>query len=244
VKLTTLGAAGLLLLAAVSIAAPADAAPRTCAGKRVTIVGTPGDDHINGTRHADVIDGLGGSDVINGLQGNDTICGNYGADDLRGNAGNDRLYGGKDAYTFNGAEDWIRYGDTLRGGSGDDVIVPGLDPRDGWIVPGDNADVDDLVTYDTAPRAVHANLETQVVTGDGTDRVVDNGRLRFFGTPWADVVVGSQHGDEIWLFGGNDKVSDGAGNDLLVGGDGTDDNVHSDGGSDRCASIELHPENC
>jgi len=131
VRLTTLVAAvsGALVLAAASFPAPADAAPRMCAGKRVTIVGTPGDDVIRGKARADVIDGLAGSDVITGLGGNDTICGGYGADDLRGNTGNDRLYGGLDARKDSGAGFTSLIGDTLRGGPGDDTLVPGIDAR-------------------------------------------------------------------------------------------------------------------
>ena len=240
-----LTAAVVLLVAAASPVPGAGAATRTCAGKRVTIVGTSGDDHIDGTRHADVIDGLAGSDVINGLQGDDTICGNYGADDLRGNAGNDRLYGGLDALTFDGAESTARIGDTLRGGSGNDVIVPGYDSRDGFVPPeGPVGDVDDLIAYDTAPGPVRVNLQTQVATGDGTDRVVVNGRIRLWTTQWADTVVGSNYGDEISLFAGNDKVSDGTGDDHLFGYGGTDDNVASAGGTDGCISIELHQANC
>ena len=236
--------ASVLLVAAASPVPGAGAAPRTCAGKQVTIVGTGGNDHIDGTRHADVIDGLGGSDVINGMRGDDTICGNYGADDLRGNAGNDRVYGGLDAVTFDGAQSTVRTGDTLRGGSGNDVIVPGFDSRDGWIPPGDNVDVDDLVTYDTAPGPVRVNLDTQVATGDGTDRVVVNGRVRLYTTMWADTVVGSAHGDEIQLFAGADRVSDGAGDDTLLGGPGTDTSVASAGGTDTCFSIEVNVDNC
>jgi Ca2+-binding RTX toxin-like protein len=233
-----------MLLAVVAFPAPADAAPRMCGDKRVTIVGTAGNDHINGTRRADVIDGLAGSDVINGLQGNDTICGNYGADDLRGNAGNDRLYGGLDAVTFTEPESTLRRGDTLRGGSGNDVMVPGLDLRNGSGPPTGPVDIDDLVAYDTAPGAVIVNLVTQVVTGDGTDRVVDNGRLRLFTTRWADRVFGSSHGDDIEMFAGDDQVSDGAGDDFLAGGPGNDNNVASAGGSDTCISIEVNDQNC
>jgi Ca2+-binding RTX toxin-like protein len=238
-------AAATLLLLAASPVPVAEAAPRTCAGKQVTIVGTSGDDNLRGTRGNDVIDGLGGSDVINGLQGRDTICGNYGADDLRGNAGNDRLYGGKDALTFDGAQSTARIGDTLNGGSGDDVIVPGFDPRDGFVPPeGPIDDVDDLITYYTAPDGVRVNLATGVATGHGTDRLVVNGRIRLFTTTRSDVVVGSPYDDEISLFAGNDRVSDGAGDDLMFGYGGTDTRVVEGGGADGCISIEVNADNC
>ena len=50
--------AAMPLVAAASPVPGADAATRTCGGKRVTIVGTSDNDHITGTRRADVIDGL------------------------------------------------------------------------------------------------------------------------------------------------------------------------------------------
>src|SRR4051794_1880657 len=47
-----------------------------CDGKKVTIMGTPGPDHIVGKRASDVIYGGGGDDVITGgPHGKDTICG-------------------------------------------------------------------------------------------------------------------------------------------------------------------------
>lgn len=75
-------------------AAPAAPAPM-CGGQEATIVGTGGEDDINGTNRRDVIVGLGGEDDIDGRGGNDIICGNAGGDDLEGDAGNDRLIGGQ-----------------------------------------------------------------------------------------------------------------------------------------------------
>jgi hypothetical protein len=242
-SLLGLAASGALILATVALPAPADAATRTCAGRKVTIVGTPGNDHINGTRKADVIDGLAGSDVINGLQGNDTICGNYGADDLRGNGGNDRLYGGKDAYNVLAPDSTVRHGDTLRGGAGDDVLVPGFDYRTGTTPEGD-ADVDDLIDFESAPGPVTLSLVTQRATGDGRDRVVVNGSVRLFLTRWDDSVASSDYNTEFRLFGGDDTVSDGYGSDILDGGPGTDDNLASTGGDDQCISIEVGQQNC
>jgi len=234
----------VLLTATVLTSSPADAATRICAGKKVTIVGTSGNDVIRGTRGHDVIDGLGGSDVINGLRGNDTICGNYGADDLRGNAGRDRLYGGMDALA--GDVEQVRTGDTLRGGPGDDVLVPGYDQRQGFGLPigvGAFADVDDVITYDTAPRGVNVNLSTQVAVGDGRDRVVVNlaadphdfapgtpnwrASVHLVGTRFADRLVGSVHNDEIDGRGGADRIWGAAGNDWIFA-EGTRDGAAGD----------------
>ena len=119
-----------------------------CAGKAVTIVGTPGPDVLWGTAGPDVISGLGGDDTIIGLSGNDRICGGTGNDTLidfdgndglLGDAGNDYLYGGNgnDILYGGGGNDTLDgvdgndklYGqtgnDTLMGGTGDDNLDGG-----------------------------------------------------------------------------------------------------------------------
>lgn len=81
-----------------------------------TIVGTPLDDFIKGTRGIDIIDGLAGNDRIRGKKGNDIICGGEGNDKIRGGRGSDLLFGeGTD--------------DKLRGGRGSEVLDggPGTD---------------------------------------------------------------------------------------------------------------------
>ena len=121
-----------------------------------TIVGTDGDDVLQGTHLDDVIVGLGGNDVINGASGADTICGGDGddvidgqsqADVIFGDAGNDTIYGrdgadqicggdGDDIIEGHSQNDLIDGGsgdDTINGGSGDDVIDggSGVDDIDG-----------------------------------------------------------------------------------------------------------------
>lgn len=76
-----------------------------------TIIGTKGNDIINGTAFDDVIYGGGGRDVIHGGDGNDEIWGGPGGKDwLYGDAGNDVLKGG-------GGQD------SLYGGTGADQFV-------------------------------------------------------------------------------------------------------------------------
>jgi len=83
-----------------------------CRNRPATIVGTNGDDTLNGTAEADVIAGLGGIDTINGLRGRDVLCGGPGSDVLSGGTGNDRLIGNQGD-------------DTLLGGPGKDRIWGG-----------------------------------------------------------------------------------------------------------------------
>jgi uncharacterized delta-60 repeat protein len=75
------------------VATPSDRAPR-CAGRRATLVGTPGRDRLRGTRRADVIVARGGPDRVLALAGNDVVCGGAGRDRLFGGAGRDLLIGG------------------------------------------------------------------------------------------------------------------------------------------------------
>jgi hypothetical protein len=125
-KFTSIVAGVLALLPAAAIAGTVDhsadggqrtsAQPLTCQGKRVTIRGTAGPDHVAGTTGPDVIAGLGGNDLIRGLGGNDVICGGPGNDRIFGGAGDDRLAGGKG-------------NDRIWGGPGRDLLSggPGAD---------------------------------------------------------------------------------------------------------------------
>jgi uncharacterized delta-60 repeat protein len=88
--------------------------PSTCHGKVATILGTPGQDRIRGTKKADVIVALGGNDKVKALGGNDLVCAGDGADQVVGGGGKDRLYG-------------ERGKDRLIGGTGRDRLVGGPD---------------------------------------------------------------------------------------------------------------------
>src|SRR5581483_4508784 len=81
---------------------PKPTANARCAGKPVTIIGTPGSDNLVGSPGADVIAGLGGNDTINGGAGNDKLAGEAGNDTLTGGPGNDSLVGGPGVDRLNG----------------------------------------------------------------------------------------------------------------------------------------------
>ena len=104
--------------------------PEPCGGKLPTIVGTTGNDTLNGTELPDVISPLGGADVINGLGGDDVVCGSDGNDRLMGGAGRDSLFGakGKDRLNGGAGKDRLVGGkgkDRLNGGKGKDVCKGG-----------------------------------------------------------------------------------------------------------------------
>ena len=92
-----------------------------------TIVGTIGDDTLEGTESRDVIDGLRGQDTINANGGDDLAFGKDGDDTINGGIGNDDLVGGLGNDTLNGNENDDRLfgeddNDILNGGAGSDQL--------------------------------------------------------------------------------------------------------------------------
>ena len=101
-----------------------------CNGHVATIVGTPGDDVLVGTKDRDVIVSLGGDDHIRGLGGDDLICAGHGDDFVRGGWGNDTVFGGTGADRIQGNQgsDWVDGGfgrDRIAGGPGADTLIGG-----------------------------------------------------------------------------------------------------------------------
>lgn len=108
---------------------------RFCFGRKVTMIGTPGNDTLTGTPGIDVIEGLNGKDVIRGLGGNDRLCGGPGPDVIRGGPGADSAFGaaGKDRLFGQGGNDLLKGGggsDTLRGELGRDRLSGGAGKAD------------------------------------------------------------------------------------------------------------------
>ena len=64
---------------------------RSCLGRPATLIGTPGDDRLEGGPGADVLRGRGGSDRIIGAGGNDRLCGGPGDDRISPGPGRDRV---------------------------------------------------------------------------------------------------------------------------------------------------------
>ena len=72
-RFTSYVAAGLLVVCGAAAAPVAGAAGKTCGGRVVTILGTPGDDVLTGTTDDDVIAALQGDDRVEALAG-ETSC--------------------------------------------------------------------------------------------------------------------------------------------------------------------------
>ncbi|MEG4573861.1 Calx-beta domain-containing protein, partial [Microcoleus sp. N3A4] len=87
-------------------------------GPQAAIVGTAGNDTLNGEELGDTISGLAGNDLLQGGNGNDSLDGGDGNDDLFGQVGNDTLLGSAGNDTLQGQEG----NDSLNGGDGNDNL--------------------------------------------------------------------------------------------------------------------------
>jgi Ca2+-binding RTX toxin-like protein len=202
----------ILFVAAAALPAPAAAAVPRCFGERATIVGTPGDDVLRGTRQADVIVGRAGDDTIRGKGRGDLICGGGGNDSVFGGGGSDM--------TLGGAGD-----DGFFGQGGVDSAVPG--PGDDFVDGGPGAE--DEVNYLNASGPITGDLGAGVIGGHGNDQVVNVEWL--IGGPFDDLLTGTEGNDALfgadgndWLeaLGGDDFLAGGAGDDAIDGGTGSD----------------------
>ncbi len=157
---------------------PGGPAPR-CAGRRATLIGTPGSDRLKGTRRADVIAGLGGKDRIAGLGGNDRVCGGSGDDRLSGGSGKDRLLGdsGKDRLYGEAGADSLSGGsgnDGLSGGSGNDGLSGGSG-NDGL---SGGAGKDSLAGGDGRDKLAGGPSRDRLNGGGGRDRCAGSDRKK------------------------------------------------------------------
>ncbi len=230
---------GLALAAYFAVAAVGaeDGAAPMCDGHRATIVGTDGDDVIQGTEKADVIWGGPGDDKIYGGLGNDIICGGPGDDLIHGGRGNDwidggagtdRVFGdlGDDHLTGGpGNQDEVSGGlgiDTVNGGPGNEDIVRGdygYDRMDGGPGKGDIASFSTAVAG-LKGSGVWVDLAKHRALGDGHDRLFRFESIE--GSAFHDTLIGDSQANVINGGPGNDTIIGGGGRDTLNGGQGTD----------------------
>lgn len=116
---TTAGIVAISLVVAVlSLPAPAVAASK-CDGKRPTVRGTDGNDHVVGTPFDDVIDAGAGDDRIEAGPGDDTICAGRGADVIDAGRGADLVDPGVETTD----QDERGLPDDVDGGDGSDTVT-------------------------------------------------------------------------------------------------------------------------
>jgi Ca2+-binding RTX toxin-like protein len=208
-----------------------------CHGRRATIVGTSGDDVIQGTEGSDVIVAGPGDDKIYGGLGNDIICGDTGDDLIHGGRGNDwidggpgtdRVFGdlGDDHLTGGpGDQDEVSGGlgiDTVNGGAGNEDLVRGdygYDRMDGGPGSGDIASFSTSVAGRKG-SGVWVDLARHKAYGDGHDRLFRFEAIE--GSAFHDTLIGDGHPNVIDGGPGNDTIIGGGGRDTLDGGQGTD----------------------
>ena len=182
-----------VLVASVLVApAGAQSSDGLCNGLEPTIVGTDGNDVIQGTFRDDVILAGAGNDQIRGASGNDVICGGAGNDTIYGDsqddiifgeAGNDVIFGGSGA-------------DEIRGGDGNDNIR------------GESQD--DLIFGDAGNDVLNGGSDSdEVHGGSGNDEI--------FGESQNDLLFGDAGNDTIDGGPNSDTLDGGPGNDVLDG---------------------------
>ncbi|UTW07475.1 peroxidase family protein [Pseudomonas benzenivorans] len=162
------------------------------------IVGTAGNDVLNGTAFDDEIQGLAGNDVLNGGAGNDSLIGGLGNDILRGREGNDTMIGGvgNDVYEVTDAGDVV----IELAGEGTDTIWTGL------------------LSY-----TLGANVENLVYSGSGNFTGTGNALANsIYGGSGNDVLNGGAGNDALIGGLGNDILRGREGNDTMIGGVGND----------------------
>jgi Ca2+-binding RTX toxin-like protein len=140
------------------------------------ILGTPGNDNLNGTGADERINGLDGNDNINGNGGHDTLLGGAGDDTIAGGSDDDRIDGGdgNDTIFGNGGRD------TLTGGAGNDQIFGSSQAE--LIFGGDGDDTifgnggDDIINSGAGNDTISlgtGNARVALETGSGFDTIVN-----------------------------------------------------------------------
>ncbi len=140
------------------------------------LVGTDGDDFLNGGETYQKVVGLGGNDVLLGGTGNNILDGGAGNDQLDGGAGADTLIGraGNDALTGDAGDDTIDAGvgdDFINAGEGNDSVLGG--------------EGNDTIFAGTGNDTVAGGAGDDTIYGQGGTDVVDGGtgNDRFVGAP-------------------------------------------------------------
>ncbi len=201
--------------------------PRTGAPRDV-IVGTVGDDAIDGRALGDELYGGLGDDLITmgtgadlgfGGAGNDTIIGGAGQDQLLGEGGNDLLWGG----TSGPAEAFNQDVDIGLGAAGVSAALIATNPGVDLISGGAG---EDTISFQGEYGAFNINLASGIITSDRDQ----NGSFVLEDVIGALVDDGA--GGVIFQFSNDvENATGGIGNDTLIGNAG--DNVLAGGGGNN-----------
>jgi Ca2+-binding RTX toxin-like protein len=161
------------------------------------IIGTSGNDKINGTSRNDLIITYEGNDKIEGGGGNDCIVSGEGNDNVEGGTGNDVL-------------DLGIGNDKADGGTGSDLVLGG-------------GNDDDLKGGSDIDQIYAGNGNDKVDGGSGIDTIYgEDGIDEINGGSDNDMILGGNGNDNMSGGSGNDNINGEADTDKAVGDSGTD----------------------
>ncbi len=195
--------------------------------------GGDGDDRLNGGFRNNTIHGGAGNDWINGAKGADRLDGGAGDDYVTGGLGDDVMTGGAGRDVF---------GLNRNGGNGDDRITDFRQGQDrlAFMGLGPALGFDDLTITRSSDDAVVSWAGGSVVLQGVRAAGLTAGDFIFTtdpflfkaGNPTANRLTGTEEGQRIYGFGGDDTLAGGGGDDGLYGGTG-DDTLAGGDGDDR-----------
>jgi Ca2+-binding RTX toxin-like protein len=161
-------------------------------GNSERLIGTQGNDLINGGSGFDTILGGLGADTLDGGDKADQIYGGFGDDSLEGGSGADALYGEAGDDTLNSGDE----ADRLYGGTGNDLLFGG------WA-------------FGTTVDGLWGDEGNDTLYGETGYDLLDGGE-------GDDLLDGGDQADNLYGQSGNDTLGGGAGFDTLIGGTGND----------------------
>ncbi|MEG4232431.1 calcium-binding protein [Microcoleus sp. Pol11C3] len=176
---------------------PASSLAGGVGGGGFTVIGTQGDNRLNGGPGSDIILTFGANDVVAGGSGNELIITGGGNDSVGGGDGNDTIISGSG-------------NDVVAGGTGDDFIFAGK--GDDLV---DGGDGNDLISGDRGNDTVLGGSGSDTVFGGQGNDVVGGGDGN-------DSLFGGKDNDTVNGGAGNDFISGDRGSDVLTGGAGSD----------------------
>ncbi len=159
------------------------------------IIGTPGNDVLNGDDSDNIMDGGAGADRIYGHGGHDWLIGGDGNDTLYGGDGNDVMDGGAGA-------------DVLSGSYGSDTVI---------YTSATESVVADLTDHTNNAGGATGDRFSSIenLTGSAFDDVLRGNQV-------ANVLEGGAGNDRLMGMAGNDVVRGDSGDDFIDGGPGRD----------------------
>ena len=163
----------------------------------IDVIGTSGDNRLNGSEQSDIILTFGGNDVISGRGGDDLIISGGGNDSIGGGSGNDDVFAG----TGN---------DVVDGGIGDDRIFGG---KGSDLIDGNAGS--DFISGDTGNDTILGGTGNDTAFGGKGNDFVSGGDGN-------DSLYGGRDNDTVDGGAGDDFISGDRGSDVLTGGAGSD----------------------